>query len=270
MEQSTLVEHRRPVDDLVRGVVGRDAERAIARLAEADQWELMGEILLTAAEASARQIAATLLERERWDELALAACLRRQPPRRSTARSRSAVGRHAFRDFEQEAATAAVPEHIRAEADDMAQLAEQSRSTADRRDEAIDRDPVRDVIVSELGRLAVSKPGAIQALLTIARASAWEATRRAAALKIANNPAVLQRLVANYAMDELEDVREASRLTAVGHNIAMALGEQWTKERDKPHRGALEFIVEHHPDAEWQKSAQEALDYLAQQSSPES
>lgn len=265
MEQSRLVNYRRPIDQLIRGVTGADAERAITQLEADDEWELMAQILLTAAEACGRQIVEAMLEKERWDELAFGACLRRQPPRRTTQRSRGAVGRRIFRDFDQDAATASVPEHIRAEAGDMADLATQSRDTADRRDEAIDRDPVRELIVTELGNRVATKPGAMEALITIARASGWEATRRAAAMKVANNALALKRLVADHRLEELEAIRETSRLTAVGGNIARALGEQWARDRDNPHRESLEFMVEHHSEAEWRQSAREALDYLAQQ-----
>ena len=262
MELHTLVTYRRPVDQLVRGVLGREAEVAINQLLEGEQWELLGMIILAAAETSARQLATVLLERRAWEPLTVAACLRRQPPRRTTAPSRTAVGRRVFRDFDQEAATAAVPEHIRAEAEEMQQLAVQSLGTAERRDELIDRDPIREFIVTELAKLLTGEPEALNALVTIARAAAWENTRRTAALKVANHAPSIKRLAAERRAEDLVAVSESAGLTAVAETIAKALGTQWAEDRDHPDAAALEFIAAKHPESQWRASAQETIEYL--------
>ena len=48
MEQNRLVQHRRAIHQLMRGVAASDADRAIEQLEADEEWELMAAILLAA------------------------------------------------------------------------------------------------------------------------------------------------------------------------------------------------------------------------------
>ncbi len=263
MDIEALTKYHHQVDQLMRGTVGREARKAIGELLADKQHDLLGLLLLSSAETSARQIATALLEQHLYPPLILGACLRRQPPRRGTLQRRGTTARRIFRDFDAEEGGAGIPEQVRAEAEEMERLALASREIADRRDEQVDRDPVREMIVQELAGQLMLSEGALDALLAIAGASAYENTRRAAALKIANHEPSVKKLVAALRIPALQTVAHNAGLESVAQKLSARLAQHLTDTKATPSREALEFIAAHHPDQSSRDAAQRALDQSA-------
>ena len=256
----TMSDSARAMMTLMDGALTLEVQKAVARLVEENQWELLSHLLLTGAEVSARQIADALIEREILAPVVAAACMRREARRPSASSPRhEASTRRIFRDFEQDDEGAGVPEHILSEAEDIAAAADQSRRIASQREAQLDRDPIRQHIVNELTELLNTSEPAMDALLVIARASAWEDTRRSAAMKVANNKIAMGKLVSASRTEDIVTLAEASASRAVAGKLAGSLADNMPEESSVDYQAALEFVAEHHPDAERRTEAQREL-----------
>ncbi len=256
----TVSDAARDITTLMEGALTVEVQNAVERLVEEEQWELLSHLLLTSAEVSARQIANALIEREVLTPVVAAACMRREARRPSAASPRhEASARRIFRDFEQDNEGAGVPEHIVAEAEAIAASAEESRRIALQREAQLDRDPIRQHIVDELAKLLNTSEPAIDALLVIARASAWEDTRRTAAMKLANSNIAMSKLLRAGRIDDITTLAEASGSRAVAGKLAGSLADNMPEESSAGYRAALEFIAAHHPDAGRGREAQQKL-----------
>lgn len=261
MDLRTVSDSARAIATLMEGALTHEVQKAVERLVEENEWELLSHLLLTSAEVSARQIAHALIEREVLAPVVATACMRREARRPSAPTGRhEASARRIFRDFEQDDEGAGVPEHIVAEAEAIAAAADQSRRIAIQREAQLDRDPIRQHIVDDLAELLNTSEPALDALLVIARASAWEDTRRSAAMKVANNKIAMGKLVRASRIDDITTLGEASGSRAVAGRLAGSLAENMPEESSAGHQAALEFIAKHHPDPGPRREAQQKLD----------
>ena len=260
MDLKALVESGHRVQYLVQGAaIGQEVDVAIQYLVAKGEWRLLGEMLLTASEVSGYRILDCLMDNEQYEVVALVACLRRQLARRSMAQQRRGVAKRVFRDFDESEEDAHIPSEIVAEAEEISQAADRSRDAADRRESELDRDPMRDRIVNRLAEKLVASERAMEALVTVARASAFEDTRRGAALKLGNSAASVRKLAEAGRTGDLVAIAQASALASVARNISKAMTDQdVTKVRanDTP---ALELLAKHHPDESVRHKAKEAL-----------
>lgn len=256
-----LRQYASEIGPLVEGNPPWRVQPALHRLFEEEQWDLMSLLLLSVAEATAREIVLKLLELRRYEPLVIAACLRRhirtQP---FVFRSGQGAARRVFRDIDAEGVdTAGIPEHILEEMREMAELAERTREAQLLRSESMDRGPMREFIINRLAERLTGEPEALEALLVIARAAAWEETRRAAAMKVANHAQSVKRLVEQLRTDDLLAVARASQLEAVARKFATALAEYIDNLKEKQDAEALEFIARHHEDEQVRRAAWAAL-----------
>ncbi|HEY3397758.1 MAG TPA: hypothetical protein VGM19_08905 [Armatimonadota bacterium] len=231
---------------LVEGLTQRQLDPILQRLRADQQWEFMGVVTVTASEVAARLLIDCLLANGQYAALIPAACLRRQM--RSPAPAGATLGATAFRDYDAETDLQGVPEHIMAEAEDIAAEAKARRTTASYQAAAVDRDPLRSMIVTKLAEQIVTQPEAAEALITIARGSAWEETRRDAAMKVVNNQRLLQRLVAEGRVADLSAVADSARLQAAREKIADAMEGQLETYQAEANQAALVFLAENHRD----------------------
>jgi len=215
-------------------------------------------LLPTASELAARRAVARLSEHEKYESLAWAACLRRQPHRPGLEAGLSSPSRPILRDFEAEEDTEGVPEHIMAEAQEISASAAQRRAVSRRKAAQIDRDPIRDLIIKQLANRLPSA-GAGQALLTIVKACPFAHTQREAAMKLANHKQWIQQLASAQRTSDMIAISNMARLQAVAQNIARAMSQHLAQLQQDGDEAAISFIAEHHPDHEMRQAAHAAL-----------
>ena len=108
MELSALSQHGWHIRALFEGLLEAELDRALERLARAEQWEILAIVAITANEVPARRIAIRLLQHGRFRELVLPACFRRQV-RRQEIITTGGRGRRVFRDIDAEEDIAGIP-----------------------------------------------------------------------------------------------------------------------------------------------------------------
>jgi hypothetical protein len=258
MDNATLKQHASDLAVLIDGLTHRQVDPVIARLAQEGQWELMGIALITAQEVPARAILECLLENKQFGELVPCACFRRQL-RQATLLGRGALGAGVFRDFDTDEGGEGVPDHIMAEAEDIAAAAASRRATASVQSANLDRDALRTFVVTRLSERILTDRPAVEALIIIALASAFEDTRREAAMKIANARRLVAALVKAGRLTELIGVAQNTALTSAKQNLAAAMAADFDRWRAEPNRSALEFIRENHPEEGMRAAAQAVL-----------
>lgn len=260
MEPEVFVKRAKAIRTLMDGTVEHDIREAIEELIEAGEYELLSHLMVVASEVSVRRTIDALISREIFPPLVAAAVLRREV-RRAMPTGVSALGsKRIFRDFEApDEGEAAIPEHIIEEAEAISEAADQARRIAAQRESRLDRDPVRQHIVDRLAGLMATNEGAMEAMIAIARASVWEDTARAAAMKLANNKVVIGRLSRSGRVDDLIGVGEGAASEAVRHMIARTLAEALPEPSHPSYRTALEYIAEHHPSEGHRRAALRAL-----------
>jgi hypothetical protein len=265
MDLPTLAQCGYSLRMLFEGFSEIEAAAALERLVSQEQWELLAMIAITANEVSARRTVLKLLEHDRLAELVLPACLRRQVRRQEVIMSNPARARRAFRDIDAEDNESGVPEHILQEAQDIAESAEASRLTALSREAGVDRDALREFIVTELAKRLNTDPQAGEALVVIARASAFEDARRTAALKLANHDLTMQRLAREGRGADMIAVADNSGLESVRTNMARALGPVLGAMRAQQDWASLRWAGKHHPDPKAREAVAEVLRAESQQ-----
>jgi hypothetical protein len=265
MDLPTLAQCGYSLRMLFEGFSEIEAAAALERLVSQEQWELLAMIAITANEVSARRTVLKLLEHDRLAELVLPACLRRQVRRQEVIMSNPARARRAFRDIDAEDNESGVPEHILQEAQDIAESAEASRLTALSREAGVDRDALREFIVTELAKRLSTDPQAGEALVVIARASAFEDARRTAALKLANHDLTMQRLAREGRGADMIAVADNSGLESVRTNMARALGPVLGAMRAQKDWASLRWAGKHHPDPKAREAVAEVLRAESQQ-----
>jgi len=260
VELKALSESARLMQTLMDGALTLEVGKAVEQLVAEENWELLSHLLLTGAEVSARQIADVLIEREVLAPVVAAACMRRETRRPSMSTPRHAASaQRIFRDFERDEQGAGVPEHIVQEAQAIAAAAEESRRIAMQRESQLDRDPIRQHIVDELGERLNTSDAVLDALVVIAAASAWESTRRDAAIKVANNNIARGKLLRARRVPDIAALGAASASRAVAGRLAGALAENLPEEGHEHYHAALGFIAKHHPDLGPRQEAQRKL-----------
>lgn len=257
MDANKLLQYSRDIPPLVEGIPPWRVEPALHHLFEAEEWELIGVLLLCVAEPTARQIVNRLLDVRQYGPLTIAACLRRhirtQP---YVLRSGQGIAARVFRDIDVDGEdSAGVPEHILEDIRDMAEAAQRTREAQLLRSEGMDRGPMRDFIINRLAERMVTDEEAVEALVVIARAAAWEETRRAAAMKVANHRPAVEKLARELRTEDLIEITRSSELEAVARNIASAMAKHLEKLKEAGDEAGLEFIAEHHPDEEVRSAA---------------
>jgi len=256
-----ILQYARDIPPLVEGIPPWRVDPAIDDLFEHEEWELISVLLLTVADPTARQMVDRLLKIKVYDPLVLTACLRRhvrsQPYVVQTGRGVSA---RIFRDIDAEEEDArGVPEHILEDIQDMAEASERTREAQILRSESLDRGPMREFIINRLAERLATEPPALEALLVVAKAAAWEETRRIAAMKIANHQLSVQRLAQAGRTADLIALAAASQLSAVANNFAAVLSENLDELKQRGDREALAFIAENHENQAVREAARAAL-----------
>jgi len=259
MELTTLSQYGYSLRMLFEGLSDLEASAALDRMVAAGQWELLATITITANEVSARRTVLKMLEHGRLAELVLPACLRRQVRRQEVIFASAGRSRRAFRDIDAEDDSSAVPEHILQEAQDIADSADASRMSALSREAGVDRDPLREFIVNEIAKRMNTDPDAGEALMVIAKASAFEDARRTAALKIANHEMTMKRLAREGRAADMITVAENSGLSSVKGNIARALGPVMGAMRAQKDWPSLRWAGQHHPDPRAREAVAQVL-----------
>jgi hypothetical protein len=260
MDTSVLERYGRRVEYMLEANLPDQTQECIEQAVASQDWELLAILSLTASEISARRMVDAALEAEQYDVLATVACLRRQVRRQSAAPSTGEMARRVFRDFdEEEEDTAGVPDYIIDDMREMRQSAERRREASVRREAEQDRDPIREYAVESLGERLRRSEAALEALLVVAKASAWESTRRRAAMKVANHKRSLQRLVAASRWADLVALGKGAALRSIAGNISTALAERLDDLAAAGDRAALEFVAENHPEREGKQAARRAL-----------
>ncbi len=259
MYSETFARYARQILRLGEGTVNVEVDSAIDKLMADQQWDLIGLVLLTAAEVSARRLVDRLLAQEVLDPLIPAACLRREVRRGPMAGPATLGGGAIFRDFEADDNGAGVPDFIREEAQAIAEQANQSRRIAAMKEAERDRDAIRARIVDQLAERLNTSEEALRALMIIARCSLWEETRRTAAMKLANNKVLLGRLTREGRHQDLLTIARASGSRGVQSRIAEALASAMPPPDAPIYREVLELIAEHHTDGETRAAARRAL-----------
>ena len=254
MDLQSLVKHGSMIGTIVEGT-GWVLEETIGKAVATGDEDLLSRLLVSAAEISARQLAQGLLEAEMYVPLAVAACRRRQPRRPGEGGAGAGVAGRIFRDIDSEDGARGVPDYIRADIEEMAKTATQTRASAMGREAAMDRDPVRQYIVNNLALKMPTSEAAMDALVAIARACVWEETRRTAALKIANDPISVARLARTLRSDDIADIARTALLKQVAETFAREMGRSFQAYADKKDAAGLRFIAEHHPDQRFKDSA---------------
>jgi hypothetical protein len=260
MDPQTLIDNASRIETLMEGNLEKHVKDALNDLIEAEQWELLSHIMLTGSEFSVRRITNALIERETFEPLVAGACLRREI-RRSTPTSAAGLGsKRIFRDFEApEEGEAGVPDHIMEEAEAISKAANQSRRIAAQKEAQLDRDPVRQHIVDQLGELLNTNEEAMEAMIAIARSAFFEETARSAAMKLGNNKIVMGRISRAGRIMDMIAVGEASGSQAVHTMIARNLADSMPDSSHESYRAALEHVADHHPDEATQRAANKAL-----------
>jgi len=264
MDISGITRYAGSLRNIYEGLLEADLDRGIKRLVEGEQWEPLAVWAITAAEGPARRIITKLLEKERFEDLVLPACLRRQVRKQEVIIHNPAAARRAFRDIDAEEDDAGVPEHIMQEAQDIADSAASSRLAALNREAGMDRDPLRELIVTGIAEKLNTSEVAGEALIAIAKAGAWEDARRMAALKLANNDMVMRRLARDGRGADMIVVADNSGLESVRTNIARALGPVLGAMRAQRDWPSLRWAGQHHPDPKAKEAIAKVLAEEAQ------
>ncbi|MBU0607870.1 MAG: hypothetical protein KKI08_08270 [Armatimonadetes bacterium] len=259
MDITALSRYAGSLRNLYEGLPESDLDHALQRLAQEEQWELLALWAVTAAEVPARRIVTKLLEKERFEELALPACLRRQVRRQEVIVHNPARAKRILRDIDSEEDEGGIPEHIMQEAQDIADSAETSRMSALSREAGIDRDPLRELIVNGIAQKLNTSEVAGEVLIAIAKAGAFEDARRMAALKLANNDMVMRRLARDGRGADMIVVAENSGLESVRTNIARALGPVLGAMRAQKDWPSLRWAGKHHPDPKAREAIEKVL-----------
>ena len=258
MDVRKLIELGRDVQPLVEGVPPWRVDPAVNDLIERQEWEVLSVLMLSCAEATARQIIAKLLDLRVYEPLTVAACLRRhirsQPV--VVAGSRGQASARIFRDIDAESeGKASVPDFIREDIEDMAESAARTRDAQMVRGDSMDRSPVREFIINRLGEKAAVEVAAMDAVIIVALAAGWEETRRLAAMKIGNSPQSIKRLVTAGRTEDLIKVAQETQLAAIMARVAAALAEDMEGLRGRGDQAALDFIAGNHPDEQVKAAA---------------
>jgi hypothetical protein len=258
MDSGLLGSYSRVVQVMVGASTRAEVDVAVDRLVGDEAWDACGEVLLSATELAARALVARLLECGVYAPLAVAGAMRRQvrPPVRQTRGAGTA--RRVFMDIDAETATAGVPDYIQAEQDDLAALAAESRDIAARREAERDADPIRVLVVNELAKAMITANAALDALMAVVRASAWEETRRSAALKIVNQPLALRRLAEAGRIEDLLAVATSSRLESAAQKVAGLLTSRVDEVIASGSADAIWLLARHHPDPAVRERATQA------------
>lgn len=258
MNPQDLVRNSQMIAVIVEGSSWQ-LDEMVDTLVESGDWDLVGHLLVSASEISARQMASKLIAKEAYTPLAVAGCLRRQPrrPGEGAVGGGGGVSRRIFRDIDSEDDGKGVPEHIRADIEELSSTADATRASAMSREAAMDRDPIRQYIVDNIAPRLPFSEEAMDAMVAIARASAWEETRRAAALKLANDPISVNRLAAALRTEDIVDIARTALLGKVSETYAREMGKYFQAFADRKDAAALEFIAEHHPDERFKDSARQ-------------
>ena len=264
MQLEDLSQHGGDVRTLFEGLLEVDLDRALERMAVAEQWQTLATLAIVAAEVPARRIVTRLLAEQRFAELALPACFRRQVRRQEMIMGNPMRAKRVLRDIDAEADESGVPEHILQEAQDIAESADNSRMAAFSREAATDRDPLRELIANEIAKHLNTSELAADALMTIAKAGAFEDARRAAALKINNNEIVMRRLAREGRGADMIVGANNSGLESVRHNIARALGPVLGAMRAQKDWDSLRWAGKHHPDPKAREAIAKVLEDEAQ------
>ncbi len=261
MDLTSLVECGRRVEKLIHGTaVAEELDKAIDDLVAKEEWRLLGEILLTASEISGYRILDCLIEHEQYEVVALVACLRRQLARRGVVgRRRQGIAKRVLRDFDETDEDAHIPSEIIAEAEQIAEAAERSRNAAERREAALDRDPMRQRMVNRIAEKLGTSDRALEALLVIVHACAFDDTRRGAALRLGNHAPSLRKLVEAGRTADLIAIAEGSGLQSLAQNVARAMTEQDVSKVKSDDTAALQFLAKYHPDESVREQAKNAL-----------
>ncbi|MEI6502624.1 MAG: hypothetical protein WCP21_16565 [Armatimonadota bacterium] len=260
MQLEDLSRYGGDVRTLFEGLLEVDLDRALERMAAAEQWQSLATLAITAAEVPARRIVNRLLAEQRFAELVLPACFRRQVRRQDMTVGSPMRAKRVLRDIDAEADEAGVPEHILQEAQDIAESADNSRMAAFSREAATDRDPVRELIANEIAKHLNTSELAADALMTIAKAGAFEDARRTAALKINNNEIVMRRLARDGRGADMIVVADNSGLESVRSNIARALGPVLGAMRAQQDWASLRWAGKHHPDPKAREAIAKVLE----------
>lgn len=264
MDLSAFSQYASSARTLFEGLLEVEMDAAIDRLAGAEQWELLATIAITANELPARRIVNRLLAAERFAELVLPACWRRQVRRQEVIMANPARARRAFRDIDAEDDASGIPEHILQEAQDIADTADSSRMAALSREAGVDRDPLREFIVNEIAKKLNTSEPAAEALMVIAKIGAFEDARRAAALKLNNNEIVMRRLAREGRGADMIVVANNSGLESVRTNVARALGPVLGAMRAQKDWDSLRWAGKHHPDPKAREAIAKVLEEEAQ------
>lgn len=264
MDIAAISQHSDSLRNVFEGLLESDLDAALKRLVADAQWEAMALWAVTAAEGPARRVVNQLLEHERFEELVLPACLRRQVRKQEVIIHDPVRARRAFRDIDTEQDEAGVPEHIMQEAQDIADSAASSRLAALSREAGIDRDPLREYIVTGIAQKLNTSEVAGEVLMTIAKAGAFEDARRMAALKLANNELVMRRLARDGRGADMIVVAKNSGLESVRTNIARALGPVLGAMRAQKDWASLRWAGENHPDPKAREAIAKVLAEEAQ------
>lgn len=264
MELQDFARHGNDIRNLFEGLLEIELDSALTRMAAAEQWQVLATLAITANEVPARRIVNRLLEAQRFSELVLPACFRRQVRRQELIFASPSRAKRVLRDIDAEEGDEGIPEHIREEAQDIAEAADHSRIAALGREAGTDRDPLREMIVTEIAKHLNTLPEAAEALMAIARAGAFEDARRAAALKLNNNEIVMRRLAREGRGADMIMVANNSGLESVRTNIARALGPVLGAMRAQKDWDSLRWAGKHHPDAKAREAIAKVLEEEAQ------
>lgn len=259
MDLATLSQFGHSMRSLFEGLSEIEADAALERLVKNEQWEIMALLAISANEVSARRSVQQLLQHNRLAELVLPACLRRQVRRQEIIMANPMGAKRVLRDIDAEDDQTGVPEHIMMEMQDIAETADASRMAALSREAGVDRDALREYIVTELAKRLNTDEQAGEALMVIAKASAFEDARRAAALKIANHELTMKRLAREGRGADMIVVAENSGLESVRTNIARALGPVLGAMRAQRDWPSLRWASRHHPDPKAREAIAEVL-----------
>jgi hypothetical protein len=262
MLEDALPKHAADIAILVEGITPRQIEPVVERLCAAQEWDLMATCVVTAAEIPARIMINCLLDNGQYRALALPACLRRQQRRTDMSRG-GGVGAQSFRDWDAETDSEGIPDYIQTEMDDLTASATARRRTASFQAAEVDRDPLRDYIVTHLAERMNREAEALRALIIVARASAWEETRRTAAMKIANNKRMVERMISSGWIRPLIEVAASTNLQSARRNIAGQMASKLADFSTEGDRIALEFLAENLEDPLDKARAQAAVEKLA-------
>lgn len=259
MELEGFARHGSDVRSLFEGLLEVETDNALSRMVNDQQWDALAIVAITAAEGPARRIVMKLLEKQRFMELAMPACLRRQVRKQDIIIANPGRTARILRDVDAETDAAGIPEHILQEAQDIAEAADNARVAALNREAGIDRDPLREFIVNEIAKSLNTSPEAAEALMAIAKAGAFEDARRAAALKLNNNEIVMKRLAREGRGADMIVVANNSGLASVRTNVARALGPVLGAMRAQSDWASLRWAGEHHPDPKAREAIAQVL-----------